>query len=196
MRQQSMRDYSWLIITTLLVLFLSACRPIQPPPESSMSHTDHSTVAEDTDVPFDAKFIDDMISHHQGAIDMAKMALEQAEHEEILTLAQGIIVAQTSEIEHMQSWRNEWYPALASTEGTGMGMGDMQLSQDEGVPFDQRFIEAMISHHQGAIDMAKMAVEQAEHDEIRTLAKAVITAQTAEIEQMQHWLTEWYGDSP
>jgi uncharacterized protein (DUF305 family) len=145
------------------------------------------------DVPFDATFIDGMIEHHQDAIDMAEMALEEAEHEEIRVLAEEIIAAQTTEIEQMQGWRSEWYPDLAPTGGMQMGMGEMMVSEDESVPFDQRFIEAMISHHQGAISMAEMALTQAEHGEIRTLAEEVIAAQTAEIEQMQGWLAEWYG---
>jgi uncharacterized protein (DUF305 family) len=144
-------------------------------------------------VAFDAMFIDSMIEHHQGAIDMAEMALEQAEHEELYTLAEEIIAAQTAEIEQMQSWRSEWYPDLAPTGGMQMGMDEMMISEDESVPFDQRFIEAMISHHQGAISMAEMALTQAEHGEIRTLAEDIIAAQTAEIEQMQGWLAEWYG---
>ena len=148
-----------------------------------------------SDVPFDAMFIDSMIEHHQGAIDMAEMALDESEHEELRTLAEDIIAAQTAEIEQLQSWRSEWYPDLDPTGGMQMGMGDMMIGDDESVPFDQRFIEAMISHHQGAIDMAAMAMEQAEHEEIRTLSEDVIAAQTAEIEQMQGWLADWYDVS-
>jgi uncharacterized protein (DUF305 family) len=146
-----------------------------------------------SDVPFDAMFIDSMIEHHQGAIDMAEMVLEQAEHEEVRTLAEVIISAQTAEIEQLRAWRSEWYPDLLPTEGMGMDMGEMMFSEDESLPLEQRFIEAMISHHQGAIDMAEMALVQAENEEIRTLAEAIIAAQTAEIEQMQGWLAEWYG---
>jgi uncharacterized protein (DUF305 family) len=190
-----MQIYLRLVFTTFLTILLSACSSVQPATENTTNHTDHGAMAADTDIPFDARFIDDMIAHHQGAIAMAEMALEQAEHEELRALAEDIIAAQTSEIEQLQSWRSEWYPDLAPTEGTGMGMGEMEISQDESVPFDQRFIEAMISHHQGAIEMAEIALEQAEHEEIRTLAEAVISAQTAENEQMQGWLASWYGVS-
>jgi uncharacterized protein (DUF305 family) len=156
---------------------------------------DVSGIAAADDVPFDAMFIDSMIEHHQGAIDMAEMALDQAEHEEILTLAEEIIAAQTAEIGQMQSWRDEWYPDQAPTGGMSMSMGEMMVSDDVAVPFDQRFIKAMISHHQGAIDMAGMALQMAEHEEISTLAEAIIAAQTLEIEQMQNWLADWYGVS-
>jgi uncharacterized protein (DUF305 family) len=53
----------------------------------------------------------------------------------------------------------------------------------------------MISHHQGALAMAEMALEMSERAEIRTLAEAIIVAQTVEIEMMQGWLAEWFGVS-
>jgi uncharacterized protein (DUF305 family) len=146
--------------------------------------------------PFDARFIDSMIQHHQGAIDMAEMALEQAEHEELRAMAEDIISAQEAEIEQMREWRAEWYPDLPETQGMGMAMGNMMLSDDTSLPFDRRFIEAMISHHQGAIAMARSALTQAEHEELRTLAEDIISAQEAEISQLREWNAEWYPDLP
>ena len=153
---------------------------------------DHGNMQMDASKPFDAQFIDSMIEHHQGALDMAQTALQQAEHAELKTMAEAIIAAQNAEIKQMQEWRNAWYPDLSATGGMDMGMGDMMLSSDESLPFDQRFITAMISHHQGAIDMAKMAQQMAEHQEIKDLTDAIITAQQAEIEQMQQWEQAWF----
>lgn len=163
--------------------------------ETQMGGMDHSMMNLDPSQPFDAQFIDSMIEHHQGAVVMAQQALTAAEHEELRTLAKAVIAAQTEEIEQMTSWRQSWYPALAPTAGMGMSMGEMTISSDESKPFDQRFIEAMISHHQGAITMAQMAQHMAEHSEIKTLAAAIITAQQAEIEQMQGWLSAWFKTS-
>jgi uncharacterized protein (DUF305 family) len=75
----------------------------------------------------------------------------------------------------------------------GMSMGDMEISTDTSKPFDQRFIEAMIAHHEGAIAMAKDAQQKAEKPEIKTLAQDIITAQEGEISQMRQWQTEWFG---
>lgn len=149
----------------------------------------------DPSQPFDAQFIDSMIEHHQGAVLMAQQALAEADHEELRTLADAIVDAQTQEIAEMTTWRQTWYADLAPTAGMGMAMGEMTISTDESKPFDQRFIEAMISHHQGAIEMAQMAQHMAEHSEIKTLAAAIITAQQAEIAQLQSWLKEWFGTS-
>ncbi|MCC6457964.1 MAG: DUF305 domain-containing protein [Caldilineaceae bacterium] len=199
-----MRLYSRIFIGVVLALLISGCAAAQPANEAnpatgtadtSATHTgNHGDMVMDGQTSFDAMFIDSMIEHHQGAIDMAEMVLEQAEREELRTLAEAIIAAQSAEIEEMHTWREAWFPELAATGGLPMDMGDMEIRDDESVPFDQRFIEAMISHHEGAIHMAEMALEQAEREEIRTLAAAIIAAQEAEIEQMQNWLDEWFGD--
>ena len=162
---------------------------------TQMGGMDHSMMTMDPSQPFDAQFIDSMIEHHQGAVTMAEQVLIEAEHAELRTMADAIIAAQTHEIAAMTTWRQTWYPNLALTDGMGMGMGEMAISSDESKPFDQRFLEAMISHHQGAIEMAQMAKQMAEHAEIKTLADAIITAQQAEIEQMQNWLKAWFATS-
>lgn len=167
------------------------------PMHGSMAGMDHGAMHGgemhgDPAHPFDAQFIDSMIIHHQGAVDMANELIENTERPELLAFAEAIINAQSTEIADMQEWRGAWYPDLATTAGMDMSMGDMMVSADDSKPYEQRFLEAMISHHQGAIDMAQMALQMADHAEIKTLAEAIIAAQTAEIAQMQTWLQEWF----
>ena len=84
-----------------------------------------------------------------------------------------------------------------------MGTNDMTMSQmshslqgKTGDDFDQAFIAEMIEHHQGAIDMAKLAQKNAKHDEVKALAGDIITAQTNEINMMKNWQKEWgYGNA-
>ena len=59
-------------------------------------------------------------------------------------------------------------------------------------PFDQAFIDAMIQHHQSAIDAARSAQSQSDREEILRLAEAIIAAQSREIEQLRQWRAEWY----
>ncbi len=59
--------------------------------------------------------------------------------------------------------------------------------------FDKAFLAEMIVHHEGAIDMAEAALQNAKHEEIKTMANAIISAQTSEIVQMKEWLSNWYG---
>lgn len=208
-----MKQTITLLLTPVLVLFLAACTgtaasptatsvaadtaPANPTasPADGMGGTEHNIDGGmEGDAPFDAMFIDGMTEHHQGAITMAEQALTESERPELRQLAEAIIAAQTTEIAQMAEWRQAWYPELAPTDGMAMGMGDMEVSSDTAIPFDQRFIDAMVSHHQGAIDMATAALENAEHEEIKTLAQDIITAQEAEIAQMQAWRSEWFGN--
>lgn len=71
-----------------------------------------------------------------------------------------------------------------------MGVMD-SLRGKTGDDFDKAFLAEMISHHQGAIDMAYLAKTNARHDEIKTMAEDIITTQTDEINQMQLWQTQW-----
>lgn len=74
-----------------------------------------------------------------------------------------------------------------------MSMGEMteQLKNKSGDEFDKAFIEMMISHHEGAVDMAKLIPDRAKHTEIKQLGEAIITAQTKEISDMQQWQKDW-----
>jgi uncharacterized protein (DUF305 family) len=184
-----------LLFSLLLLTFLAACGATQPttapaPSAASggMAGMDHGTMTA-TDAPYDAAFIDAMIIHHEGAIVMANQALEQAERQEIKDLANAIIIAQEAEIAQMKEWRLAWYPAVPETEGMAMDMGLMEVPAGS-TPFDQRFMEAMIPHHESAIAMARDALNKAEHQEIKDLANEIITAQEAEIAQMREWLAQ------
>jgi uncharacterized protein (DUF305 family) len=61
-------------------------------------------------------------------------------------------------------------------------------------PFDKAFIDAMIPHHQSAIEMAQVASEKSSNPEIRTLAENIVEAQQQEIEQMLQWREAWYPE--
>lgn len=73
-------------------------------------------------------------------------------------------------------------------------MEDMMagLQNKTGEEFDQTFLEEMIEHHQGAVNMATAALASAKHQEIKDMAKAIIEAQTKEIGDMKAWQQAWY----
>lgn len=75
----------------------------------------------------------------------------------------------------------------------GMSMDDMagMLEGKTGDAFDAAFLAGMIPHHQGAIDMAEAALESAGHEEIKAMARAIISAQQKEIDQMRGWQKSW-----
>ncbi len=63
-----------------------------------------------------------------------------------------------------------------------------------GDDFDKAFIKGMVVHHEGAVDMAELALKNAKHKEIKDMAGEIIKAQTSEISQMKEWLKVWYGE--
>jgi uncharacterized protein (DUF305 family) len=148
----------------------------------------------------DERFIDAMVPHHQGAIAMAEVALKNAEHEEIIDLSRNIISSQQAEIEELKSIKQEEFgtsnvPMDMSQEqmrGMGIMMDPQQLANRD--PFDKAFIDAMIPHHQSAIEMAQVAREKSEIPEIEELAMDIISAQQKEIEQMTRWRQQWYPE--
>lgn len=81
----------------------------------------------------------------------------------------------------------------------GMSMTDVMMSMDAelrgktGDVFDQAFISEMIIHHQGAVEMAELALTNAKHQEIKDLARAIIEAQNREIVDMKAWQKSWYS---
>jgi uncharacterized protein (DUF305 family) len=145
----------------------------------------------------DRAFIDAMVPHHQGAVDMAEVALKNAEHERIKQLSRAIISTQQAEIEELKSIKQQEFGTSEVPTGMSqeqmqmMGMTDpAELANKE--PFDKAFIDAMIPHHQSAIEMAQVASEKSTNPEIKTLAENIIEAQQQEIAQLLQWREAWY----
>jgi uncharacterized protein (DUF305 family) len=160
-----------------------------------------------TDADFDLRFIDAMIPHHEGAVVMAKEVLKKSQRPELKKLAQAIVAAQDQEITQMRAWRKAWYPKAPTTPMMWhasmkhmMPMDEamiqaMRMDMDLGAAdakFDQRFIDAMIPHHEGAIAMAKTLQASTKRAELKKLAQDILASQQAEIDQMKQWRQAWY----
>ncbi len=146
----------------------------------------------------DQHFIVQMIPHHEGAIEMAKIALQRSKRPEMLSLANDIIEAQTREINDMTSWYQSWFGSAPSQGGMGMVMGGMtgdatELRSASDAEFDREFISQMIPHHEMAVMMASMLQATTDRTEMKTLADNIITSQSREIEMMRSWLKSWYS---
>jgi uncharacterized protein (DUF305 family) len=148
----------------------------------------------------DERFIDAMVPHHRGAVEMAEVALENAEHEEIRRLSEEIVSAQEAEIRELKSIKEEEFGTSrvpmdmdpGQMEGMGMRTDPQSLADEK--PFDEAFIEAMIPHHRSAIQMANVALERSDNPRIEKLAGEIVRAQEREISQMQTWRNEWYPE--
>ena len=169
---------------------------------SAMHQGDMESSPNAASQPYDLQFIDTMTHHHQGAIDMAKMALTKSQSAELKKFAQKLIDDQNKEISQMKDWRDKWYsgkPPAKNMEMPGMNesmtmmMGDdmRKMEAASGKEFDLMFLDMMKPHHAGAIAMAKDALGKAEHREIKTLADQIIKEQEAEIKQIDAWKASW-----
>lgn len=72
-----------------------------------------------------------------------------------------------------------------------MSTMNMSLTGKIGDDFDKVFLEQMVIHHEGAINMAELALQSSNRQEIKDLAHAIIDAQTTEIQQMKYWQMSW-----
>lgn len=155
----------------------------------------------------DVGFARDMAEHHQQAVEMSFLVRDRTDDEEIRLLAYDIINTQANQRGMMLGWLDEWgapkttdRPRMAwmggahAERGTAVRDGTMpgmateeqleQLRNAEGRDAEVLYLRLMTAHHQGGIEMAQAAADQAETEVVRRLAAGMVVAQRSEIEQM------------
>ena len=192
-------------------LVLSACGGDDSSSGSGMDHGGMATSAAPssntaTSNDADVTFAQNMINHHQQAITMAALADTRAANPDVKQLAGKIRAAQQPEIDTMNEWLTAWGQA-APMPSTGMessmpgmdhgSMPGMMTDEDmnklmdvKGAAFDKQFLTMMISHHEGAIQMAQQEVAQGSNPDAKALAQKIVTDQQAEITTMKDLLQE------
>jgi uncharacterized protein (DUF305 family) len=165
---------------------------------TGMEHANMKSAPNAASAPYDLQFLDTMTAHHQGAIEMAKMIDGKTKNAELKKFGAQVIADQEKEIAQMKAWREKWYagkPSALNMEMPGMAesmkMDMAQLTAAKDKEFDLAFVEMMILHHDGAIEMSKDALKKSQHPEIKTLSNQIIKAQQGEIKMMQGWKTAW-----
>ncbi len=159
----------------------------------------------------DVAFAQSMIPHHQQAVEMADLALDPKSDAspQVKALAKQIKAAQDPEIQQMSSWLAQWGASTAMPSASG-DAGDMagmdhsghdmggitmsgmmtaedmaKLSSASGKTFDTLWLQMMIAHHEGAVQMAEQVKADSGNPQVTALADSVIAGQTQEIETMQ-----------
>ena len=155
----------------------------------------------------DVAFASDMIQHHAQALQMVDLTLGRSLDPELRALAEQILATQVPEIEEMSDWLQAWDQPVPETvrdhanahsyEGMdpdsdlpGM-MSNEEMVSLENAPdndFRRAWLEMMIEHHEGAVDMAQQETESGEHGPAVALAQRIIDAQQREISIMRDLL--------
>jgi uncharacterized protein (DUF305 family) len=181
-----------IVFGLLAVVLLSACNQGAP------SQGSGSATAAPNDA--DVTFTQNMIPHHQQAIEMAKLVDAHTKRPQLRTLADSIVVSQGQEVALMQGWLKRWgKPATPEGMDHGamhmpgmMSEADMrQLMIVKNRDFDLMFVDMMTAHHQGAVDMATTELRDGSLPEVKQLAQQIMDAQQGEIDQFKQWQTEW-----
>ncbi|MDQ2070819.1 DUF305 domain-containing protein [Natronospira bacteriovora] len=199
-----------LFATTLLFsgTSLAAVPIIQPgaPGQASkeVSAEEARSLASIQYVEADVRFMQDMIVHHWQAVDMSELADERSSNQEIRDLAGRILASQKDEIDFMQEWlreRNEAVPGRHDHHGHDHAHHDMAgmaspekmetLADSRGNDFDRLFLQLMIEHHKGALEMVETLLRQpgsAQDMVMFEFANDVTNDQDAEIDRMTQLL--------
>jgi uncharacterized protein (DUF305 family) len=194
-----------LFLALATLAFTAACGSSDDPAVESGGTGSGSAEHNDADV----EFAQGMIPHHEQAVEMAEMALENSESDAVRDLATRIKEAQGPEIATMKGWLEDWDEPLPGDDAGHGGMdmggessgGEGMMSDDEmqameaasGEAFDKLFLEGMIAHHKGAVAMAEIELEDGKFPDALALAEAIIDAQEAEITEMEALLA---GETP
>jgi uncharacterized protein (DUF305 family) len=170
---------------------------------SSSASADATTAAHNAQ---DVSFAQGMIPHHQQALEMAKLAAGRASSAEVKDLAARIEKAQDPEIQTMSGWLKSWGKDVTTSDSSMESMPGMEhsahsdmpgmmdskdmdkLEKASGADFDTMFLTMMIEHHKGAIEMATTEKDKGKYGPATSMSDGIITAQTAEISEMNKLL--------
>jgi uncharacterized protein (DUF305 family) len=160
-----------------------------------------SNAAESAHNAEDISFAQQMIPHHAQAVEMAKLVPSRGAQPEVLDLALRVQKAQDPEIQQLTAMLTKWGTAPTSAPGTpdmdhgahgSGGSGGMMTAEEmkqlegvKGAEFDRMWMQMMIKHHEGAVEMARTELSKGSSNEAKALAQKIIDAQQAEITTMQ-----------
>jgi uncharacterized protein (DUF305 family) len=152
----------------------------------------------------DVAFAQGMIPHHAQAVEMSELAATNTSDPEVQALATEIIAAQGPEIEQMTTWLTAWGAEVPDPDASmeenmemagGMMMSGMiseadfeRLRAARDAEFDRLYLELMILHHEGAVEMARQELDGGDSPEAKALAQQIIDTQQAEITRMEQLL--------
>ncbi len=146
--------------------------------------------------PADVSFMQGMIVHHQQAVDMAKLVRQRTNNEAVLKTADRIEAGQKDEMDFMRTWLEDRnldvaMQGMGHAHHTMKGMASpeqmRELAAANGTAFDRLFLELMVAHHLGAVDMVDElhGVSGSAYDPVMyEFTNDVVSDQRSEIDRM------------
>jgi uncharacterized protein (DUF305 family) len=168
-------------------VFLANAETHKPEDSGKRQHPMTRMIAPKSGGDFESAFLGMMVMHHRDGVAMARMAKEKATDAELREMAAKMETAQQKEIEKMQRWDEKWHdgrgvanakPPEKSVQEHSETMS--ALTSAKGAEFDRLFARKMAKHHDGGIEMAEIAVDKAEHAEVKKFGQDIVAAQTEE----------------
>lgn len=182
------------------VALLAACMAFATPSlASETGHGNHKASAgthetgEQSTRTYEIMYMENMIDHHNMAIEMAQTCLSKATHVPLQTLCHNIISSQRKEIQTMKGLLAKHYKIAYQAQMSEQDMSKMRaLAAMNGSAYEKAFMRQMIQHHWDAIEMTVNDLPHFRTPQLLDLGLDVIGAQAPEIKQMRGWLFEWY----
>lgn len=200
------RALSALTVTAALALTAAACGndDASTTTSSEVSPTEHNDA--------DVAFASNMLQHHAQALSMVDLTIDRPLDPAVQQLAEQIREAQAPEIETFTDWLTDWDEEIPETmrdhSNAGHDMDDMDESMnEENMPgmmtsddmgaledasdadFQTMWLEMMVEHHEGAVEMAKDEQSDGQYEPAVDLAGNIVESQSAEIEMMKGLLS-------
>ena len=191
------RIFIYAAVTLAAALTLSSCAGGSPATDAASPSASQTTAAFNS---ADVTFAQMMIPHHEQAVQMsddllAKDGIDQS----VIDVATLIKAAQEPEVTRLKEWLTAWGEDDNSMSGmSGMGGGSdgmmsdddmMALQNSSGVEASTLFLEQMTLHHEGAVAMAQLEIDDGENADAQAMAANIVKSQTAEIAVMAELLT-------
>lgn len=143
---------------------------------------------DDESTATDAAFVSQMLPHHEHAVEMASLALENSSDTGVLELAQGIIDTQVAEIDELEGYLERFGESVEEPAAEVMALNGgviAELEAASGPEFDEIFLKEMSAHHSSAVDMAGIEIAGGSDEEAVALAESIKSTQLEEIGTMQ-----------
>ena len=193
------RTFLYAAVTLAATLTLSSCAGGSPATDSASPSASQTTAAFNS---ADVTFAQMMIPHHEQAVQMSDdLLVKDGIDQSVIDLATEIKAAQEPEITQLKDWLTAWGEDDSSMSGmdgmSGMGGGsdgmmsddDMSALQDaSGKEASMLFLEQMTVHHEGAVTMAQLEIDDGENADAQAMAANIVKTQTAEIAVMAELL--------